>query len=326
MVSFFKEISTAAVFGIIIVTAGIRAFFWEHPPQVIASPSDGFLYYLLAQVKLLPPVIFPLLYQLIIIIQALRLNYALNDVRLFQKTAFTTALAYVLLTALLPAWNNITPALLVNSILIWLVYRTLKLYNTQTPKTLIFNIGLITGSTVLCYFAASPLVLVSFFALGVFRPFRLNEWLILLLGILTPMYFLAGWLYLNDNLQLVLHQLEVFNPHGISPVNIWVTVITFGIMGVAIAAGVFFWQSNSGRQVIQVRKSWSILFVLLLLLAPVIFIIDNTWPDALLLALVPAAAFVSNSFLYPRKNIFPAILFWVFVALVIYNNWFVTKI
>ena len=326
MVSFFKEKSTAAVFGIIIVSAGIRAFFWQHPPQVVASPSDGFLYYLLAQFTLLPPLLLPLIYQLLIITQALRLNYALNDVRMFQKPAFTTALAYVLLTALLPDWNNITPALLVNSILIWMVYRVLKLYNTQHPKTLIFNIGLITGSTVLCYFAASPLVLVSFFALGVYRPFRLNEWLILLLGILTPLYFLAGWLYLNDNLQLVLQQLEIFNPHGIAPVNTWLTVITFSLVGIAIAAGVVIWQSNSGRQVIQVRKSWSILFVMLLLLAAVIFIIDNTWPDALLLALVPAAAFVSNSFLYPRKNLFPAILFWALVAVVIYNNWFVTKI
>ncbi len=103
-------------------------------------------------------------------------------------------------------------------------------------------------------------------------------------------------------------------------------MITFSLVGIAIAAGVVIWQSNSGRQVIQVRKSWSILFVMLLLLAAVIFIIDNTWPDALLLALVPAAAFVSNSFLYPRKNLFPAILFWALVAVVIYNNWFVTKI
>ena len=72
-------------------------------------------------------------------------------------------------------------------------------------------------------------------------------------------------------------------------------------------------------------KSWSILFVMMLLLAPVVFIIDNTWPGALLLCLVPAAAFVSNSFLYPKKAIFPAILFWALVALVIYNNWFVAK-
>jgi hypothetical protein len=95
---------------------------------------------------------------------------------------------------------------------------------------------------------------------------------------------------------------------------------------IATMAGIFTWQSNSGRMVIQARKVWSILFFMLILLVPTVFFIKNAWPDALLLTTVPAAAFVSNTFFYPKRRIGPAFLFWLFVALIVYVNWFVIKI
>ncbi|HXL54731.1 MAG TPA: hypothetical protein VN958_00650, partial [Chitinophagaceae bacterium] len=188
MISFFKEKSTPAVIGLLLVSAAIRAFFWQHPPQIITTANDGFIYYPLSQLPVLSGIALVFIYHFIIVIQALRLDSVLNDVRMFPKPAFTTALAYIILTALLPAWNNISSALVVNSMLIWLLYRLTKLYNTQQPKTLVYNIGLITGSAVLLYFPACPLILVAFFALASFRPFRFNEWVILLIGIFTPFY------------------------------------------------------------------------------------------------------------------------------------------
>ncbi len=326
MISFFKEKSTAAVIGLFIVSVSIRAFFWKHSPGIITTSGDGFIYYPLSQLSFLSGIALTFIYHLIIVLQALRLNYVLNDVRMFPKIAFTTALAYVILTALLPAWNNISSALIVNSMLIWLLHRLTKLYNTQQAKTLVYNIGLITGATILLYFPAFPLILVVFFALASFRPFRPNEWVILLIGILTPFYFLAGWLFLNDKLSLILQQLEIFRLYIIRPASILFTVITFTIVGIAIIAGIFMWQSNSGRMVIQVRKNWAILFVMLILLLPSIYFVNNAWPDALLLTAVPAAPFVSNTFLYPKRNLGPALLLWLLIALVVYNNWFIAKI
>ena len=325
MVSFFKEKSTAAVFGLIIISSLARAFFWMRPPQLVIVPGDGLIYYLLSPLSAIPVLLLPLLYQAIIIVQALRLNYAFNDVRLFPKSAFTGALAYILLTALLPAWNNITAALVINTVLIWIIYKLIKLYNTQQPKTLLFNIGLITGTTVLLYVPSFPLFIVIFFALATFRPFSLNEWLILLAGIITPFYFITGWLFLNGNLNTTLQQLQIFELQIIRPQNLALIIATFSVAATAIIAGIFLWQSNSGRMVIQVRKTWSVLFITILCLSPVVFFTKDAWPNALLLLGVPASAFVSNVFLYPKRNLLPALLFWVLIALIIYNNWFAIK-
>ncbi len=326
MISFFKEKSTAAVIGLFIVSAGIRAFFWKHSPGIVTWENDGFIYYLLSPLTFLSGIVLTFFYHFIVVFQALRLNYILNDARMFPRPASTTALAYIILTALVPAWNNITSALAVNSILIWLLYLLLQLHNTHQPKTLVYNIGLITGAAILLYFPACPLVAVVFFTLASIRPFRPNEWVILLIGILTPFYFLSGWLFLNDKLFSVFQQLEIFRLHIIRLSSILFTIITFTIAGMTIIAGIFIWQSNIGRMAIQVRKNWSVLFVMLVLLLPAIYFMDSPWPDALLLAAVPAAPFVSNTFLYPKRNLGPALIFWLLVALVVYNNWVIAKI
>lgn len=325
MVSFFKEKSATAVFGLAIVSIGSRLFFWEHHPEIVTSESDGFIYNLLSPLSFLPVTAVGLLYHAIIILQALRLNYALNDLRMFPKPGYTTALAYVLLTAIVPAWNNVSSALVVNSMLIWLLFRLFKLYSSATPKTLVYNIGLITSCTIILYFPTIPLITLVFIALGIYRPFRINEWMILLLGIITPFYFYTGYLFLNDELKNVLDQLNIFELQVIRPANLLLTFITFAFAALVIIVGMYMWQANSSRMVIQVRKNWVILFFMLALFIPGVFFIKNAWPYALMLAILPAAAFISNTWQYPRRNLFPAILFWLFIALIIYNNWVVAN-
>lgn len=326
MVSFFKDKSPAAVFGLVIVSIGVRAFFWKQSPSIVVSSNDGLIYYLLQNFSALSGNLVAVIYHMLIVIQALRLNYALNDARMFSKPAYTTALAYILLTALLPSWNNITAALVINSMMIWLIYRMIRLYNTQKPKTLVYNIGLITGCTVLLYFPSLPLALVAFFAVAFLRPFRFNEWIILLIGIITPFYFLAGWLFLNDRFYLFTDALKIFHLTIIRPANLLVTIVTFAFAGLVTIIGIFMWQSNNGKMVIHARKVWSILFIMLILLLSTVYYMRDAWPNALLLATVPAATFVSNVFFYPKRNIGPALLFWLFVALIVYVNWFVIKI
>lgn len=325
MVSFFKEKSAAAVLGIVIVSFASRFFFFTNPPRLVTAASDGLIYFVLKNFSVLPAVAIAFLYLGIIIVQALRINYALNDLRMFPRNAFTTALAYILLTALLPAWNNLTAAIVVNSMVIWLLFRILKLYSTSNPKTVLFNIGLITSCTVMLYYPLIPLLLIVFFTLAIYRPFRINEWLILLLGIITPFYFLVGILFLNDKLGILNQQVQIFKFVIIKPQNLLLTIITFSYASLIIIAGIYLWQSNANRMVIQIRKNWTILFFMLLLLIPGVFFINNAWPAALLAAAIPAAAFVSNTWLYPKNNFIPGLIFWLLAALIVYNNWIVTN-
>ncbi len=324
MVSFFKDKSTSAVFGVVFVCIVLHIFFLYNPPKIVTDPSDGLLFYVLSPFSQLPSIAVSVMYYAIVLVQAIRLNYGLNDARMFQKIAFTTALGYILLTALLPSWNNITAALVENSMIIWLIFRVTKLNNIQSPKSLIYNIGLITGSAGLLYFPSLGIVPVIFFALGVTRAFRPNEWFVLLMGVITPFYFWGCYLFLTGQVNTIKVLQSLFQWHFDVSSNIKLN-IAFAAAGLLLIAGIYAWQANSNRMVIQVRKVWMVLFMMFLLFIPEIFFIKNTWPGALMLTCVPGAAFVSCTFLY-SKRLVSAFFFWLMVAVIVYVNWLPFKI
>lgn len=326
MVSIFRDKSPVNVFWLIGLSILLHAHFFVSPPQVLATTDDGFISGLLIKyIAPLPAFAIAALYHITVIMQALRLNYILNDIKMFQRPAFTTAMAYVLFTALLPEWNHLSAALVTNNFIIWLIYLIARLYNSPHPKSLIYNIGFIAGLAVAGYYPSLPIIIVAYFALAVLRPFRANEWFILLMGIITPFYFLAAWLFMGDQIVLMRRYIPVWQPHIIHLKNLKGSIIAFASLGVSIITGILIWQSNNGRMLIQARRTWGVLLVMLFLFIPILFIIKGLYLESLLLAFVPAAAFAANFFLYPRGVVIPAILFWLYVGLIVYNNWFVLK-
>jgi len=318
VVSFLKERSVPAVFWAILICLALHVFFWVTPPAVVAAPGDGLLYYLLQPLSKLPGIALIVLYFTIVIVQALRINNMLNSNRMFQKATFTAALAYILLTALWPPCNHISPALLVNSLVIWLLFRIVKLYSVKQSKALLYNIGLISGCTVLLYYPALGIVPFVFIALGITRAFRLNEWLVLLLGLITPFYFWGCYLFLTDQLASVKTLTTLFYLHGINGA-IKPMAIAFSGAGLLLLVGIIQWQSHR-ILLIQVRKTWAILLLMLILLVPSVFVFKTAWPFALLLGCVPASALAANAFFYP-KGILSPLLFWLIAAVIVYVNW-----
>lgn len=282
--------------------------------------GNGALSPLLFALPSMPGVIWMIIYHVIVLLQALRLNYILNEKRMFQRQAFTTAMCYVLLTALFAQWTHITPALLCNSLIIWLFDKMTQLQGTAKPKTIIYNIGCIAGAAVLLYHPSIMVVLACFLAIAILRPFDLTEWFVLLMAILTPFYFLISFLYLAGDINdLWLYIPEWGMPFRLPP-DIRPALATLILLGAVLLAGIYMWRTHSGRMLIQVRKEWSVLLFLLLSLAPAMFISKDAGYEAGLLAMVPAAAFAANLFFYPRKVWFLFIIFWALVALAIYNN------
>lgn len=325
MVSLFREKYSASIFWLVMLSIALHTHFFVDPPSVVVHLQDGLVSDLLVYLETLPEVLLMVLYHVLVLVQALRLNYVLNELRMFQRQAFTTAMAYVLLTALFPEWNNITPSLICNSLIIWLLHKMTQLYNSPNAKNIIFNIGLIAGSMVIFYHPTFPMLLLCFAAIAILRPFHLNEWFILLLGILTPFYFLLSGLYLKDKLGDVTSYLPQWQVHIRKPASLLASAITGGLLLLLWLSGLYIWNRYSSRMIIQVRKNWAVLLLAVLLLVPVGFLTYNNGWEAGLLSMVPLSAFASNVFLYPRKALVPALFFWALVVVYVYNNWALIK-
>ena len=152
-----------------------------------------FSFFLENYIKPLPQPALFMLYHAVILIQAIRLNMVLNDLRMYQLNSYIAGMSYVLLSGILTQWCSITPALLANFLLIWLFTRLCRLFNNPSPKTLLFNTGLIVGLSVICYHPTAVLIIVVLFALVEIRPFNMAEWVVFINGyrvtLLFPFFF-----------------------------------------------------------------------------------------------------------------------------------------
>jgi hypothetical protein len=86
--------------------------------------------------------------------------------------------------------------------------------------------------------------------------------------------------------------------------------------------GGFYIQKNLSKFLIQIRKSWSLL-LLYLLVAVVIILINrvNSYENWIIMA-IPFAAFHAAAYYYPVKTIGPNILHWLIVFYILFMNYF----
>ncbi len=328
MVFLFRDRSVVNILLVLLLSVGVHLHAPEQVlPTAIPLQQNGLFSYVLAQyIYNLPLAIQVIIFHALLVTQALRLNMVMQDLRMFSSVNYVPAMTYVLLSGLLMESNTITETLVSNSLTLWIFIKLSRLYNNPEPKTLLFNIGIIAGISILLFHPTAILIVVVLFALAVVRPFRIAEWLVLLLGVLLPYYFLLVFLYLNNQFALVgayLPNISFGSPlHGLDKLYL----INLGFTLFATLVGLYQLQSHVGRLVIQIRKNWGVMMVLLftLILSP--FMFSSLGTQVLLMGLVPLSATISNGYSNPKKLLLPNFLFWTALGLIIINNWHLVKI
>ncbi|MBS1628024.1 MAG: hypothetical protein JSR09_00320 [Bacteroidetes bacterium] len=324
MVALFRNTSFSSIFLLIVLSLLVHAHFFVSPTQIVVD-DDGLLSFILKKyIQPLPSVYLWLLYIGVLLLQAIRLNLVLNENKMFHHNNYTAAMAYIVITGFFSEWCIITPAFIANTFIIWILIQLFKLYNNPSPKTLLFNTGLIIGISVICYHPTAILIIVVLFALAVVRPFRIAEWLILLMGTIAPLYLIISFLFLSDNLKLInqfLPNIQIGLPHFIN--NAWLLYAAL-VLFISLLAGLFFYANASKRMVIQIRKNWNILLVMLLLMLFIPFVFTTTAMHTAVMLIIPLAAFIANAYLYPKRLLFPNLLFLLALAAIIHNNWIIS--
>ncbi len=326
MVFLFRDKSIINVFLLVILSMSVHLHFFINSPQAVFDLENGFFSWLIAHsIQYWPGVAVFVLYHALVLSQAFRLNQVLSNLKMFPTNNFLPAMTPVLLSGLFPIWCTLSPALMAGHLVIWLFARLSKLFNHASPKTLLFNTGLVLGIAIICYHPFFILVVLVLFALAIVRPFNLNEWLVLLIGVMIPYYFLLAGGYLSENLLFFFTLLPRIS-WGL-PIKMidWYTAVSLGLLAIGVLFGIIYWQRFNGRMLMQIRKYWSVLILMLLLLMMLPFLVSREGMSSTWLLMIPVSAFFSAAFSVPRRLIMPNLLFWLFLAQLVLHNWYFMK-
>ena len=319
MIGIFKQKNPANLFLLFVIGVLLRLPVFMHPYQPVVHASDGILFTWLLRV-LHPaaasfPVLYPLLAYGLLFVQAVVLTRFINSQRMMTRPTYLPGMAYLLISALLPEWNYFSAPLLVNSILLLILSGLFGIYNKPDARGTIFNMGVALGVAGFLYFPSIAFLLWIWLALAVMRPFRISEWLICLLGVIAPFYFYGVYVFVaghwsRELLPVIRLGLPDFNR------SLWLAGAVFLAFAPFLAGG-YYIQQHRRRMLINVRKGWSLLLLLLLpaLLLP--FINPGNTMGTWIMAIVPLAAFHASAYLYPAWRLFPLLCFWLTIAFVI---------
>ena len=314
MVGLFKNKNPGNALVLLFYGLALKFPVFLHPVKPVSNAGDNYLYRLvvryLDQVTSHAPILYSLLAFLLFFTQATLLNRIANSLRLFPKSNYLVGMALLLTSSLVPEWNSFSSPLLVNSLLIWIWYRMVGLYNNNNPKTSIYNVAVLVGLLPLLYSPALIGIVLLIMALLITRPLRITEWLVALLGLISPYYFLFVILFLTDrwSINKIIPE-ETFRMPGL-PANVWL-IAAVVLLLLPFVSGSYLVQKNIGKMQINVRKAWSLLVVMLCIAIIVILIHPAGRYMHWMLAIIPLSAFHAATYYFWESKWLMTLLHWL---------------
>ena len=265
------------------------------------------------------PVLNMFLAAVLVLGQAVLVNYLVNHYNLLSKPSFLPALMYVTVTALFTPFMVLSAPLICNFLVIWMLFKLLSFYKSDDAKSIAYDLGMIVAVGSLIYFPFIYLFLAIWIALIIFKPFNWREWISGVLGYLTIFFFLAVFYYLNGNFARFY---DIWAPLGSKfPYRIHIRYLNYLVLiPVIIILALYFvkLQQNFYKSYVQVRKSFQLLFIMFLTAGLSFYVKAEFNLSHFLLCTVPLAIFFSYYFINATTRWFYESLYLLLLISIIY--------
>lgn len=324
MINLFRRLNPVNVLVLIILAVILRLGILLNPPQQLNfSLFESYAYVLIdLDTNSLFSVQANLMIALVLtLVQAMLFNRVVNAHNLLGKPSFLPALMYVTGSSLLVHFLVLTPALICNFLMIWMLDKFLSTHRKASAQASMFDLGVIVALGTMIYLPFLAMMLLLWLCLMVFRPFNWREWIAGIIGFATIYFFLAVAYIWTDsfdefrNLQVPL-ALE-FKFFKINIYNYLVVIPLLLIMFLSVIS----LQQKLYRSNVHIRKSYLLLFFILVVSFLSFFITLRYQVYHFLIAVPAASVFMSYYFISATKRWFYESLYLILVGFIIYFQW-----
>jgi hypothetical protein len=233
----------------------------------------------------------------LLLIQGFYLNVLVAEHRLASEVSLFPGLFYVFVCSLLPEFHYLSPVLMGNLFFIIVLGEVYGTYKRNEAAGSIFNIGFWTGIGSLFYPAFAVLLLLGFAGLNTFRPFRLRERLMMVIGLLVPYLLLATYYFWFDQLPFFWESISSgFQFLDFVPTTVVQVYRSLGIMVVLLLVILFSHRSYMMKQGIEAQRKINIIYWGLMATAASILLQAGVQLDHLLILAVPIGTLISFNF------------------------------
>ncbi|MGO1595993.1 MAG: DUF6427 family protein [Sphingobacterium sp.] len=255
--------------------------------------------------------------------QAFYLNRIVNDFNLLGKPNLLTALMFMTLVSTFIPFLVLSPTLVCNFITIWMLQKLFNIYKHTDIKGIMFDLGLLVAVGSLIYFPFIVMLLLIWASLITFRPFAWREWITPLLGGLTIYFLLAVayfWLERMDEFY------QIFVPFTYSfPTDLNIDIHDYLVLVpivIALIGFLLILKDNFFKSVVHVRKSFQLLFFMLILIFVSFYLNDTKSINHFLLSVPLLSIYLAYFFTHARIKWFYETLYVVILLTIVYLQFF----
>jgi len=267
----------------------------------------------------LSPLLNILVAAVLVIIQAFLFNIVINRHGLLHKPTYLPALLYITGSSLFLQFLIVSPPLICNFILIWIMDKFLKIGKSPNAMMTMFDIGMLIALGALIYFPFIVLLIMLWLSLLLYRAFNWREWVAGLIGFLTIFFFIAVFYYWNDNINQFF---QIWKPlantfPSVLKIKYDDYLVLLPVTVIMVLAALQL-RENFFRSFISTRKAFQMLFFMFV----VTIISFYTKPDFrvyhFLLSVPPGAVLLAYYFCNAKKRWFYESLFALLVISIQY--------
>ncbi|HYK76747.1 MAG TPA: DUF6427 family protein [Daejeonella sp.] len=323
MIKQFRSLHPLNIILLLVIAVLLRiGILTDLPPALDFDYAEPFTRLLIAIPieEAFSPLANVLIAMLLCLIQAFIFNNIVNEHNLLGKPTFLPALLYVTASSLISPFLVLSPVLICNFLILWMVSKFLGIYRRDDVRSVMFDLGMIIGLGTLIYFPFVAMLPLLWISLIIFRAFDWREWLVGLIGFATIFFFLAVFYYWNDSLnQFYRIWLPLTSQF---PTNLHVNLYDYLVLipvAIIFILGVFQLRKNFFKSFVQTRKSFQLLFFMFLAGLLSFYLKPELQLYHFLLCAPPAAVLMAYYFLYAGKKrwIYEG-LYLILVALIVY--------
>jgi hypothetical protein len=195
----------------------------------------------------------------------------LNDVivknKMIPARNYTTGIFFLLFLSMIPGFSVFSPELIAVFFALKILQKSLIIQKNEKPYSEIFDLGWLSAFAVLFYFPSVWLLAFSLVILIFMRPFSIREWVMVLLGFFGLFFFIFTLYFWFDRVSDFLPHV-VNLPHAV-PLNYQLShreIFAGAVFALFLFLSLLAMPRILFSNVIQVRKFFNLLMVMLLLI------------------------------------------------------------
>ncbi len=238
---------------------------------------------------------------------------------LIKYRTYLPPLFFVLLSSSFLPLQRLNPALFAAVFLIISIDYILSAYSSNKPLDNFFKASFFIAIASLFYFAAWFYILVVFIGIIILRPPSIRDWLVSILGFITPWLFLVFYQYFfHDDLSYVVNLLDtVSTPIEISRFYGVLFTVFYSFSGLLLIITLFYFIGGLPTQKVSIRKYYSVFIWFLVISAGVAFLSPFSSIEITYLAAIPSAFIFSNFFTFSTSRIWTEVLFSILIIIAV---------